>query len=96
MSSLETAFLLSQQHALIRIVSIIITFLFWFSISMFILVLHLLELIFLTHILQLNLVLGIFGISPILLTFLTWRLLEKGCSFYISKYTQSHVKERDC
>lgn len=82
----ETSYLATQQHALIRIVSIIITFLFWFSLAMFFLALQLLHVLSLDRLLQLNLVLTTIGISPVLLTVLTWRGIEWTCSFYIRKY----------
>jgi hypothetical protein len=40
MESKETAYLLAQQHAIIRLISMTMTFLFWFSISILIIVLE--------------------------------------------------------
>ena len=89
--SYETAYLATQQQALIRMISIIITFLFWFSIVILILVFQLLHVLSLDKLLQLNLALTTIGISPILLTVLSWRGFEWLCSFCIRKYIEKYL-----
>ena len=93
LKTFETAFLLIQQHALIRLISIIITFLFWFLISFFILILFLFDLLLPGQLLQIHQVLSIFGLSPVLLTLLSWRMIERMCSAYIRKYVSKHLQK---
>ena len=93
-SSQEKALIILRGVAIIRLISIIITFIFWFSLIVSILLLNLFGLIpfdYFYQFLKINQVLGIIGITPFLLTILSWRLIEKICSFFIRKYTMKHI-----
>jgi len=88
------AMLILRGVAIIRLISIIITFVFWFSLIVSILFLYVLKMIDLSYLeqfLKITQVLGIFGLSPFLLTVLSWRLVEKLCSFYIRKYIAKYL-----
>ena len=92
MESKETAYLLAQQHAIIRLISMTMTFLFWFSISILIIVREGHRVISFGPLSKLNQFLSIFGLSPLLLTLLTWRGIDRICSLYIKKYISSHLR----
>ncbi len=91
MPSYESAYLLCQQGALVRLASIIITFQVFLCLSLLALVLGLLNLMPMGPLSQLNLALSIFGLSPFALTVLAWRGVEKICSAYIRKYVSKHL-----
>ena len=91
----EKALLIIRGVAIIRLISIVIAFLFWFSVTTLVLLLNLFGIFpfdILRQLLEINQVLSIIGLSPLLLTILSWRLIEKLCSFYIQKYTIKHIK----
>jgi len=84
----------TQQHALIRLISIMLTFQFFLCLSLLLLGASLLKfhLSFdpLEHI---GLVLSIFGLSPFALTVLVWRGAERICSAYIRKYISKNLNK---
>ena len=90
-SSYETAFLASAVTGLIRLISIITTFFLWLCLSVSLLVCLRSTLISLAQLSQLNHVLGIFGLSPVLLTVFSWRIIEKIYSYYLQKYADKHT-----
>lgn len=92
--SYETAFLLAGMHGLVRLLAIISTFFFWFFVSGLILAFLRLNLVSLDQLLLLNQALGIFGLSPILLTVLSWRIIEKIYAYYLTRYAKKHVKNK--
>lgn len=90
MSSLETAQLMSTCNGLIRLVSIISAFFFWFFVSLLVVVLALHYGKF-SGIYSLLRGIGIFGLSPVALAFLTWRIVEFSFSMYLQKYVLEHT-----
>jgi hypothetical protein len=91
-SSYEIGFLLSTIHGLIRLLAIITTFFFWLCLSALALVFLRLNLISLGQLSLLHQVLGIVGLSPILLTVLSWRIIEKIYSYYLTHYANKHTE----
>lgn len=88
----DIAFFMTIQRGLIRLVSIIITFIFWFFIAVIIFSLHLLGFVHVDQLFQkLSTVVGTLGISPLLLTVLTWRKIEKLCSLFLKTYVSTHL-----
>lgn len=91
-NSYEIGYLLTQQHALIRLVSIILTFQFFLCLSLLLLGASLLKILPFAPLEHIGLVLSIFGLSPFGLTVLAWRGIEKLCSFYIRRYIDKNYK----
>lgn len=91
-SSYEIGFLLSTIHGLIRLLAVITTFFFWLCLSALALVFLRLNLISLGQLSLLNQVLGIVGLSPILLTVLSWRIIEKIYSYCLTRYANKHTE----
>lgn len=91
-NSFEIAFILARIDFIMILFSIIITFLFWFAISIFFLLLHTSGVLTYAHIKYAREVLAIFGLSPILLATATWRISKKLLCLCINKYAESHVE----
>lgn len=91
-SSYEIAFLLSGQHGLTRQIAIITTFFFWFCLSALALVFLRLNLISLAQLSQMNQALAIVGLSPLLLTVFSWRIIEKIYSYYLTWYANKYTE----
>lgn len=89
-NSHEVASLMSAIHGLIILISILSTFIFWFCLS--VLVLIFLNLKDTIGYLQ---ALGIFGLSPVALTVFSWRIVLKIISSYLQKYTDEHTKSKE-
>ena len=88
----DIAFLVTVQKGQTRLISIIITFIFWFFISIVLISLQLLGIIQVDKILlKLSTVLSMLGLSPLLMTILTWRRVEKLCSLFLKSYKSSHL-----
>ncbi len=94
-NSYDTAFLVSAVSGLIRLISIITTFFIWLCLSVFLLVFLRLKMISLDQLSGLNQVLGVFGLSPVLLTVFSWRIIEKIYSYYLQKYADNHTKPKE-
>src|SRR4030042_2396205 len=90
------AFIITVQRGQTRLISIVITFIFWFFIAIMLIALHLLGLFHVDRIfLKFSTVVGILGLSPLLLTTLTWRIIEKLCASFLKSYKSSHLIKRN-
>ena len=89
-SSYETAFMMSTIHGLIRVLSILITFLFWFFLALAVVILQP-QMLSLSKLSALTQGLGIVGLSPVLMTTLSWKMIEKTLAFYLQKYADNHT-----
>lgn len=91
-SSYEIAFLLSSLHGLIRLLAIITTFFFWLCIV--ILAYWFLRLSFVSwqQLYSVSQVLALIGVSPVLLTVFSWRIIEKIYSYYLTWYANKHTE----
>jgi len=90
-SSYEIAFLLSTIHGLIRLLAIITAFFFWLCIVA--LAWWFLRLSFVSwqQLYSVSQVLALIGVSPVLLTVFSWRIIEKIYSYYLKKYADKHT-----
>jgi len=91
-NSYENAYLATQQHAIIRLISIILTYQFFLCLSLLLLGASLLNYLPFDPLERIGLVLSIFGLSPFALTLLVWKQFEKLCSLYIQKYIAKFLK----
>gem|GEM_PF-4078655 len=88
----DIAFLVTIQKGQTRLVSIIIAFMFWFFISVSLMSCQLLGLIHVDSLfLKLSTVLSLLGLSPLLLTTLTWKIFEKLCSLFLKSYKSHYL-----
>ena len=87
LNSYETAFLFSSIHGLIRLIAIVSAFFFWLCMS----VLAWLSLSSWHELYSYLQVLGLVGLSPVLLTVISWRIIEKGYSYYLQRYAEKHT-----
>lgn len=80
-------FLFCRQHAIIRLLSLLITFIFWVTVVLFAAFLKLFGVISLDFWDLLNLIkaLSIFGITPLCLTALSWRFFERYCLWFVRR-----------
>lgn len=93
-SSHETALILTQQQAIIRILAFTFTYLFWLSLSLAALFLKLFDVIEMGFFQQLPKwfqVLSLIGVTPFVLAISTWKLFSWICSFYITRYRKKHM-----
>jgi hypothetical protein len=88
----EMACMVAELHALRYLFAITFTFLFWVSLSILLVVLYLLKIIHSDQILSVHSYLSFVGMSPILLTILTWRLVGKLLDKYVKWFLKTHVQ----
>jgi len=94
-SSPEIALILTQQHAIIRILAFTFTYLFWLSLTLAALFLKLfgvIEMDFFQNIPQWLQFLSLIGITPLFLAILTWKIFDRLCSAYIKSYRDKHMR----
>ena len=87
LNSYESAFLLSSIHGLIRLIAIISTFFFWLCVS----VVAWLCLPSWHELYSWLQGIGLIGLSPVLLTVVSWRIIEKEYSYYLTSYANKHT-----
>ena len=93
----KIAILAVGQGATNRLVAILATLVFWQTISFLLIALVCLGVIprtiFHEYISNIALVLSIFGVSPFLLSVLSWRTSEKLLCRFLSYYQSQHLKD---
>ncbi len=82
--------LLTGQHALIRVMSVLIAFLFWFSAAMGIFVLYYMRILPAQRLLSLGQMYTVIGVSPFALAAASWKILEKLLHAYIRRYVEKY------
>ena len=88
----DIALIITIQKGQTRLISIVITFIFWFFIAVMLISLHFLGVFHVHQIyLKFSTVVGMLGISPLLLTILTWKIIEKMCSLFLKSYLSSYL-----
>jgi len=96
-SDFEKALILTQQHAIIRILAFTFTYLFWLSLTLAALFLKLFGVVetdFFQNIPQWLQFLSLIGVTPIFLAILTWKIFDRLCSSYIKSYRDKHIKQK--
>jgi hypothetical protein len=88
----EMAFMVAELHALRRLFAITFAFLLWLLIAILLFALCLLRIVPLGRILSVHQYLSFLGISPFLLTVLTWRVAEKLLDRYTRWFLRKYVQ----
>jgi hypothetical protein len=92
MLSAENAILLTKLHGIIRLISFLSAFIFWYVTLSIIYFLISIDIIPFVELSKLVLVVITVGLSPFLLTILTWRLCENCCVLFLDYYQKKHLK----
>ena len=92
-SSLEIGYLLTSHCGMIRLISIVSSFVLWFLVSLLCLVLYLHNLLPYNVLLSYAQAVSLIGLSPIAAAALTWRFFEMAISKYLELYTKKHLQK---
>ena len=82
----------ARGDALTQILCVLITALFWFAVSFLFVILHLMHALPFDLLSTLYQAASFLGLSPVLLTVLSWRGVEKLLYLYINYYVKTHVQ----
>jgi|BarGraNGADG00212_2_1021979.scaffolds.fasta_scaffold01483_9 hypothetical protein len=89
----EMALIFAELDAIKTLLSVIITFLFWLLLAIVLIAVYLLCPTILGHLLSLYKVLSFLGLSVVVLTVLTWKIILKLMwRYYFQWYTRKYAK----